>query len=421
MTMLTRMRNWIAPPASAPAPAIAPRAALTGVTHTITNSAELEQFLTGRDGAGVVSQETAMRVAAVFASARIISGTVSTLPLSIKRRVDERTREDASGHALWRVLRRRPNRWMKPSAFRRLMQNRVLFKGNGYALKVTDSRGEVGELWPLDPDRTTPRQLDNMEIVYEYRRKDGATTVFPSRDIMHLMGMSHDGVTGVSVLSYARNAIALSIDTDAHGRAVFSNGARPGSSLETDNALSEDAIERLRQSLEEYRGAENAHKTMILEEGLKFKPIAMTMEDAQFIETRKFSRTDIAMFFGVPPHMIGDTEKSDGSGKNLEERSRAFVQYTLEDWLTAWEDAINTDLIDQARDPDLFARFNRNALVRGDMTARKMFYQAMLQFGVFSPNEVRAKEDENPRDGGDVYYPPPNMSKIPEGDGDEPA
>ncbi len=414
MRLLTRLRNLIAP--EAPPPAIAPRAAITGVTQTITTPAELEAFLLGGGSARAVSQEAAMRVAAVFASARIISGTVSTLPLSIKRRVDHRTREDASDHSLWRVLRRRPNAYMKPAAFRRMLQNRVLFRGNAYGLIVRGSLGDVISILPLDSDRTTPRQLDTMEIVYEYRRKDGGLIVYPQKDIFHLMGLTHDGITGVSVLSYARHAIGLSIDTETHGRALFANGARPGSALETDGALSDEAIERLTNSLENYMGAENAHKTMVLEQGLKFKPITMTMEDAQFIETRKFSRTDIAMFFGVPPHMIGDTEKSDGSGKNLEERSRSFVQYTLEDWLTAWEDAINTDLIDFDRDPDLFARFNRNALLRGDLAARQKFYQSMLQWGVLNPNEVRALEDTNPREGGDDYLPPPNMTKPnPEG------
>ncbi len=419
MGFLNRIENLFT--TTAPAPASAPLASISGIVQTITTPAELEAFLLGGGHGRVVSQEAAMRVAAVFASDRLISGTVSTLPLMVKRRIDDRTREDASDHSLWHLLRRRPNRYMKPAAFRRMLTSWVLFRGNGYALKVRNSLGEVVELLPLSPDRTRPRQLDTLELVYEYQPLAGGSVVYPASEIFHLMGKTHDGIVGVSVLSYARHAIQLAMETETHGLALFSNGARPGAAVETDGALSEAAIERLRESLEEYRGAENAHRTLILEEGLKFKPIGMSNEDAQFILTREHSRVDIAMFFGVPPHMIGDTSKPDGSGKNLEERSRSFVQYTLEDWLTTWEDTINTDLIDHERDPDLYARFNRNALLRGDLATRQKFYQSMLQWGVLSPNDVRAKEDENPREGGDIYYPPPNMTTTLEGTGNEPS
>ncbi|HAF38248.1 MAG TPA: phage portal protein, partial [Gammaproteobacteria bacterium] len=160
----------------------------------------------------------------------------------------------------------------------------------------------------------------------------------------------------------------------------------------------------------------------ILEEGMGVTPISMTAEDAQWIESRKFSRTDIAMFFGVPPHMIGDTEKSTSWGTGIEQQGIGFVTYTLEDSLTTWEESIARDLVPDT-EPDIYARFNRKSLVRGDIKTRKEFYTSMMQWGVYSPNEVRALEDENPRAGGDVYYEPPN---APGGDakkesGDEPA
>ena len=354
-----------------------------------------------------------MRTAAVYAAVRIISGAVANLPLDIKRRIDDTRREDASDTSLWRVIRRRPNRWQKPAQFRRMMQVHVLLRGNAYAMIVRDMFGQKGvtELVPLHPDRVRVKQLSDFSLEYEYIRPDGGRVTLRQDEVFHLVGMSLDGIVGVSPITYARETIGLSMAQERAGAAVFKNGPRASFTLEHPNKIGSEARDNLRQSLEEYRtGGDNEGKALILEEGMKVGSLAMTAEDAQWIESRKFSRTDTFMFFGIPPHMAGDTEKSTSWGSGIEQQTQGFVTFTLEDHLTMWEEAVTVDLTPEGS--NLYAKFNRNALVRGDMKTRWEAHVKALQWGVYNPNKVLALEDENPREDGkgDRYYDPPNTA-----------
>ena len=356
-----------------------------------------------------VTPTSAMRVAAVYACVRLISGAVANLPSHVKQRLDEQTRIDRPDHPLSKVLRRKPNSWQTPSQFKRMMQAHLLLRGNGYA-QIVRSRGNVIALNPLDPDRMKVTQNDDLTLKYVYQRRDGRRVVLPSDTVMHLVGLTLDGVTGVSVLTYAREAIGLSIAQEGHGSTTFKNGARFSSVLKHPAKLGKEAQENLRASLDAYRaGGESEGKALILEEGMDVAQMSMKATDAQWIESRKFSRGDIAMFFGVPPHMIGDTDKASSWGTGVEHQSIGFVTYTLEDHLTTWEETANRDLISED-EPDVYVRFNRKALVRGDIKTRTEHYTRMMQWGVYSPNEVRKFEDSNPREGGNVYYDPPNMA-----------
>ena len=412
------LMNWLRGPRAA--------AQSSGGGKAITSQSELEAAIRSMNhgtASGVsVTAESAMRVGAVFACVRIISGAVANLPMHIMRRVDDKTRENASDHTLWRVLRRKPNSWQTPSQFKRMMQAHILLRGNAYA-RIVWSRGSVIALIPMHPDRVEAKQANDLKLTYHYTRADGRKIVIASKDIMHLVGMTLDGVTGVSVITYAREAIGLSIAQDSHGAKTFKNSARPSSVLTHPSKLGKEGQENLRASLREYRaGGEAEGESLILEEGMKIDPMAMTSKDAEWIESRKFSRTDIAMFFGVPPHMIGDTEKSTSWGTGIEQQSIGFVTFTLEDHLTTWEETIERDLI--VDEDDIYARFNRKALVRGDIKTRWEAHVKAMQWGVMSPNEVRTLEDENPRDGGDVYYDPPNTAggkSAGTGENDEPS
>lgn len=407
------MSYW-KPPSTAVSPAeFALRAAVQEDTggKQITSSSDLADAIRRASigtGAGVhVTPDTAMRVAAVYASVRLIAGAVANLPLHVKERVDDKVREDRPDHPIWTVLRRKPNSWQTPSQFRRMMQAHVSLRGNAYALKVM-SNGRTIALLPLHPDRVVVTQGDDMKLAYEYTRPDGGVVRFRQEEVMHLVGLTLDGVHGVSALTYARETIGLSLAQENHGATTFKNSARPSIVMKHPGKLGKEAQENLRASLDAYRsGGESEGKALILEEGMATEPLSMTAEDAQWIESRKFSRTDIAMFFGVPPHMIGDTEKSTSWGTGIEQQSIGFVTYTLEDHLTTWEESINRDLITES---EVYARFNRKALVRGDIKTRQAFYVSMLQWGVVSPNEVRGLEDMNPREGGDIYYDPPNTA-----------
>lgn len=408
-------------------PASQPRASFQDAGGVvISTSQQLEEALRGgavTASGATVTPDSAMRVAAVYRCVSIIAGAVATLPIDIIRKVDERTRESVSGSSVARIFSRKPNGWQKPAVFRRMMQAHLLLRGNAYAL-IVRSRGEVQSLVPLHPDRVECKQNDDLTLEYVYTRKDGRKIKLAQNEVFHLVGLTLDGVHGVSAIAYARETIGLSLSMESHGGTVFKNGARASVVLTHPNKLGPEGVESLRSSLDNFRaGGENEGRALILEEGMTTGSLSMTAEDAQWLEGRKFSRSDIAMFFGVPPHMIGDTEKSTSWGTGIEQQSIGFVTWTLEDHLTMWEEAITVDLLD---DDKLRAKFNRSALVKGDIKARWEAYVKALQWGVFSPDDVLELEDRNPRaDGqGGKFYDPPNTagnSDPKKDNGDEPA
>lgn len=357
----------------------------------------------------VVTPETAMRVGAVFGCVRLIAGKVATLPIDVKRRVDDRTRTDASDHAVALLMRRKPNSWQRPAQFKRMMQAHVLLRGNGFALKSM-SRGEVRALIPIHPDRVTIKQRDDLSLEYTITRRNGSPLVVGQDEMFHLYGLTLNGYSGVTPLTYARETIGQVRARDRQVAATFKHGARPSGavSMPDNKKLSDPAFDRLQRSLDDFRsGGDKDGGVLLLEEGLKWETISMSPTDMQWIEGQKLSRSEICMFFGVPPSMIGDNSGSDSNwGTGLEQKSNGFVAYTLDDHLVMWEEEISAMI----PDPKVYARFNRSALVRGDVKSRYTAHAQGLQWGWLSPNEVRAMEDLNPRLDGDIYYPPPNTA-----------
>ncbi|MFN7177203.1 MAG: phage portal protein [Thermaurantiacus sp.] len=386
----------------------------SGGGMVIQTAQQLEEALRGgaiSASGTVVTPNTAMRVAAVFACVRIRTGVVANMPLHIKRRVSDKVREDASDHPLWRLLRRKPNRWQTASQFKRMLHAHVILRGNAYAL-IVRSRGQVIELVPLHPDRVEAKQKDDLTVEYVYTRKNGGQVRLKQSEVFHLVGLTLDGVTGVSALTFARETIGESMAMADHGATMFRNGARVSGMLKHPGKLGEEGREFIKGSLEEFRsGGERDGKVMILEEGMDYRQVSLSAVDAQWIESRRFSRTDICMFFGVPPHMVGDTEKSTSFGTGLEQQTQGFITFGAEDDLTTWEQTIDRDLLAE-EEQDLYARFNRNALVRGDLKARWEAYVKARQWGVMSADEIRELEDMNPRpDGrGGEYAEPPNTA-----------
>lgn len=394
------------------AAAPAPRAStFNGAGTVISTPQQLEEALrTGNtsESGEHVTPERALSIAAAFGCIRLISGAIATVPLHIKRRVDDRTREDASDHAVWKLMRRRPNRWQKPHQFKRMMQTHILLRGNGYALKVPGVRG-VQELIPLHPDRVQLKQRDDWSVEYEWTRKNGSRVTFTQDQILHLYGLTLDGFTGVTPLAFARETIGTALSMDRYVGRTMRKGARvSGAMQKKEGALSDTAYDRLKESLEEYRsGGSEEGSFLLLEEGLEWKPMSLTIADMAWIEAKKLSRSEVCMFYGVPPSMIGDNSGSDSNwGTGLEQKSNGFQAFGLEDHYTMWEEGVTCDLL---ADP-YYARFNRSALVRSDIKTRWGAHVQALQWGVMSPNEVRALEDLNPRDDGDIYYPPPNTA-----------
>lgn len=394
-----------------------PRADLGGgVTFADLSSSEAVEYLRtgGWAGGGAISTDAAMRVAVAYRCTHIIAGACGNLPIDLYRRVDEKTREPARNHPL-RALLQRPNGWQTSSEFRKMLTAHAVLKGNGYAVKIRGSAGRTRALWPLNnPDRMTPRQDPwTMRMSYEWTRPDGSRVPLDQSEVLHLRGLTLDGVTGVGVVKYARSALGLSLEAEDATRKAFRNGVMAGLVFSKPGQLSDEAFARLKQQLDDQSGPENAGKSLILEDDLKVDGSPMSAEDLQFLQGRQFARSDVGMFFGVPPHMYGDTDKSTSWGSGIEAQGSGFVTFTANDWFVMWEQALERDLLTEAEVAQgLYVRLQRQALMRGDTKGRWEAYTRGLQWGVWSPDEVRAFEDENPRPDGEggVYYDPPNTA-----------
>lgn len=358
----------------------------------------------------VVNETSAMRVAAAWRCMNIISGVMGSLPLDLIRRKSETERQPAVGHPLRRVLTVKPNQWQTPNEFRRMMQAHLLLRGNAYALKVM-AGDRVLALIPLHPDRVQVEQMDDYSIEYQVTVKDGRLRRFKQAEIFHLRGMSLDGIKGLSVLSHMRESLGLALQSESASANLMRRGQFTSGVFKHPSKMSPEAHGRLKASIDENAsGAANAGKHLLLEEGLDFQAVSMSAKDMQFLEQRDYQRYDIAMFFGVPPHMLGATDKTTSWGSGIEQQGIGFVTYTLNDWIKIWEEAIKRDLIAEREWEGLDARFYTQGLMRGDAKARWEAHVKGLQWGVLSPNEVRAFEDMNPRAEGDIFYPPPNTA-----------
>lgn len=375
----------------------------------------VEDWLRGgpRVKSGVhVNDETAMRVTAYLAAVKIIAETVASLPLHLYR-AQEGVRERATNHPLYEVLHDQANPEMTAYTFREVVQGHICNWGNGYAYIDRDGAGRVTALWPLLPDRTWPDRDEKGNLFYWTRlpKTDEPRKLDPF-DVLHIPGFGFDGICGYNPVRLAAEAIGLSIASEEFGAKFFGDGATPSVVIEYPGKLKGEALQEFKKRAKEsYQGLSNAHKIMILEEGLKIHQMTIPPDAAQFLETRKFQVGEIARIFRIPPHMLGDLERATFS--NVEHQSIEFVQYTIRPWLVRWEQAIRMKLLSQReRRMGYYAMFNVNGLLRGDVKSRYESYTQALNNGWMSPNEVRELEDMNPYAGGDAYHMQVNMGTI---------
>lgn len=347
------------------------------------------------DGTGTVSDGQAMRVAAVWACVRLLSDALATLPVALYK-TDGVRNTLARKHAVNRLLSVRPNNWQTPFEFQRMALAHVLLRGNFYAQKIV-SQGRVVDLLPLVPSRVQVKQSNGYDIVYQYQLDRGTFKTFAQDEILHFRGLSVDGVRGLSVLEAARNSISLAVQTETHGRRLFTHGATPSGVLKHPKELSGEAIERLRAQFNDHvAGEENAHKPILLEDGLEWQQLSMTAEDTQFIDSRKFSRTEIAMFFGVPPHMIGDVERGTSWGSGIEQQSLGFLVYTLMPFIINFQQALVRDLLKPEEQMDYVVKYDTAMLTRADFKTRQDGLAIMRRNGVISANDWRKVEGLDP-------------------------
>lgn len=378
-------------------------------------------FLFGSTTSGkVVNEQTAMQTTAVYACVRILSEAVAGLPLHIYRYRADGGKERIPQHPLYSLLHDEPNSEMTSFVFRETLMSHLLLWGNAYAQVVRNGRGQVIALYPLLPNKMDVSRAANGELLYTYYRDSDESGIKPEGgyvtlrkdEVLHIPGLGFDGLIGYSPIAMSKNAIGMSLATEEYGASFFANGANPGGVLEHPGVIKD--IQRVKDSWNTaYQGSGNAHKIAVLEEGMKFQAIGIPPEEAQFLETRKFQIDEIARIFRVPPHMVGDLEKS--SFSNIEQQSLEFVKYTLDPWVVRWEQSLQQSLILPSEKASLMIRFNLDGLLRGDYQSRMQGYSVGIQNGFYSVNDVRQLEDLNlleDAEGGNLHFVNGNMVKL---------
>ena len=362
-----------------------------------------------RNPSGVrVDEETALRSTTVLACMRVLSTSVAGLPLHIYRRLPGGGKEVAREHPLYRLLHSAPNAWQTSVEWREQLMLHMLSYGQAFNEKVY-AAGQISELIPLHPSRMKPEQLENSRLRYAYREAAGGTTVYSQDAIMHIRGMTDDGVNGMSVIELSRDAIGLARACEIHGATFFGNGARPGVILSTDQMLSPEAAQNTRDQWERaHRGADRSNKTAVLQGGLKVSELGGNNQESQFLEARRFQVEEICRVFGVPPHLVGDLSRS--SFSNIEQQSLDYLQNGLMPWLRRIESAIARDLLEG--DEEYFAEFDTRGVLRADTAGRAAYYNTLWNLGVASVNEIRSWENMNPVEGGDTRFVQLNMTTL---------
>lgn len=394
------------------------RAALNPQANTLTTSQELVEVLLQEDPSAsgvVVTPKTAMMVAAVSAAIYTLSESAAQLPLLLYRRNGVR-KERATDLPLWKLLHDRPNGWQNSYEWREMMTAQMATMGNCYSFINRVNGNRVHELLPVHPDRVKVEQnAETYKLEYTISTPSGTQLKVPQESMFHIRDHSVDGIVGVSRLKQGKDSIGLARAAEQWGGQLFGNGARPSGVLSTDQPLNEGQMKLIAESWKTAHGGSNALGTAVLDHGMKFSPMAMSNTDAQFLETRRFQIAEIARIYRIPPHMLGDLDRATFS--NIEQQSLEFVKYSLMPWLRRWEGAINTQLIPQ---DGVFAEFLVEGLLRGDTKSRYEAYQIAITTGWMSPNEVRERENLNPREGGDDFIPAENIFGKREAS-DEPA
>lgn len=376
-------------------------------------------FMGGTTSGKTVTERSAMQMTAVYSCVRILSEAVAGLPLHLYKYTDSGGKAMALDHPLYHLLHDEPNPEMSSFVFRETLMTHLLLWGNAYAQIIRNGKNEIVALYPLMPNKMSVDRDESGHLYYTYYRgsdeaiknKEFAVTLPPS-DVLHIPGLGFDGLVGYSPIAMAKNAIGMAIACEEYGAKFFANGAAPGGVLEHPGTIKDP--QRVRESWQStFGGSGNANKIAVLEEGMKYTPIGISPEQAQFLETRKFQINEIARIFRVPPHMVGDLEKS--SFSNIEQQSLEFVKYTLDPWVIRWEQSIQRSLLSADEKSRYFVKFNLEGLLRGDYQSRMNGYAIGRQNGWMSANDIRELEnlDRIPEeDGGDLYLINGNMLPL---------
>jgi len=355
---------------------------------------------------GIVGQNPnvnrALQSAAVWACCRVIANSIASLPSNVFEETDK-GKVKAFDNPLYGTLTRSPNSAMTASQWMQPTMMSLLLWGNAYTW-IDRIGGEVVGLWPLNPSRVQMLMLADGTLGYFYSDLRGRTHTFTSADVIHFRLYTLDGYIGLPVLDYHRSMLDFESATTAYAYSIYANGGKPGGVLEYPLSLSKEQVDRIRQSWQDiHSGPQNAGRVAILEDGMKYTPLSIPLTDLNYIEEKKFSVEQIARIFGVPPHLIGAMDKP--TYASVEQQSIEFVRYTINPYVVSLEQSINKALLEA---PYTY-KMNLNGFERSDIRTRYLSYATARQWGWASANDIRALEDQNQIDGGDVYLTPMNM------------
>ena len=376
-------------------------------------------YFFGRSNAGKrVTDRTALQHTVVYACVRVLSEAVAQLPLHLYKYTNS-GKERVPQHPLYFLLHDQPNPEMTSFRFRETLMSHILIYGNAYAQIIRNGRGEIIGLYPLTPDRIKVDRDEHNKLIYIYSRYDEANPnikiqgeiVLKQKDVLHIPGLGFDGLVGYSPIAMAKNALGISLACEEYGASFFANGASPSGILEHPGVIKNPA--KIREAWHNAYGSGNSHKVAVLEEGMKYQPIAIPNNEAQFLETRKFQIEEIARLYRVPLHMIGDLDHATFS--NVEHLSLDFVKYSLDPWLVRWEQELMRALLSESEKGKYFIKFNVEGLLRGDYASRMQGYATARQNGWMSANDIRELEDMNmisEENGGNLYLCNGSFTKL---------
>jgi len=369
----------------------------------------------GRTKAGTsVSEYTAMQFSAVYNAVGLIADSLAQLPLGVYRKTDKGNIL-VKDHRLSPVLGRRPNKYMSSFTWRQSGQHHALLWGNAYSEIQRNQKGEAIGLWPLLPDRTWPQYNSNKEDLSYFTTVTGEHHALDIENVVHVKAIGFDGYLGYPPLTMMRQAVGLATATEEFGSKFFANDAKSGGFLQHPGKLGLEGTKNLQASFSDdgQGGLQNAHRIKILEEGMKFVQTTIPPDDAQFLATRSFQVEEIARYFRVPLVLMNSHERTSALGSSVEQILIAFVQWTMQPWITQWEEELNEKLFTEKEKADGFCvRFNMRSLLRGDMAARATYYRELWQLGSITPNEIRILEDLNSDDRLDDFYIPMNYQTV---------
>jgi len=363
-------------------------------------------FTNGLFAGNDITNDKALTLTAVWCAIRLLAESVSAMPISVFTKQDNGDKIEDVKNPIYNLLKFKPNFYQDKVTFFEYMMLSILTEGNSYVKIIRNNSGTPTQLIPLNPNDVTVVVKDN-ELFYQINNFG----VLDSSDILHIKTLTDDGITGISPLQQCAKSLKWSESLEEFGNTFFANGAKPSSILQTDRALSDSALTRLKSSFNNsYANLKNSNSTIVLEEGLTFKPLSLSPDQSQFLASREFSIAEVARIFRVQPHLLMDLTKS--SFNNIEMQSQEFLTYTLMPYINRIEAQLNLKLFRSNQLGKTFVEFNVNGLLRGDAKTRSEAYRTAITNGYMSINEVRRKENLNGIDGGDKHFMQLNMTTI---------